>query len=554
MADEPRPGSGRPGDRTEAARHGDRLDALCDQLRLQADRPDGPARLVGWLARQLTADVTLTVRAPGTPVVPTRPAPGTAPPAPEASAPAGAAERLAPAAAAVGRLLNGAPLPPTPATPATPDPTVRLFPIGGRHPDAVLALRRKEPLTALDVRLITHTETVLARLLAARESAAERAVLHQVSASLRVAAFQLLMGGQITLARRAAAPLLPGVLVHERARVYLVDCTTTDRDVTARVLGGSLAGQALLVRCPANDTHLIVLAPLALDASLDEHGWCPTGLTLRGVVEPRPDHHLGGSTTVDIAHTADAYREAFHALTVARNLPHRHALYQAQTQLAQLVGQPATGWAERLLGPVLELPRNQRDEVIETTRLALAFSHAQTGKILDVHRNTVARRIERGVGLLGLDWGSFQDRALLDLALQLLTEATEATEATEVAEATGATGASGATDQRSAGRRVGLPAILSSEAARAWAQAFLAPLAEDRRPLLRTLAGWVAAGANARDTQTALGLHQQTVLDHLRTAERLLQRELTAGRSGAYELAWALWISGAAALPRQPLR
>ncbi|TQF06106.1 hypothetical protein E6W39_32660 [Kitasatospora acidiphila] len=435
----------------------------------------------------------------------------------------------------MGRLLNGAPLPPTPAAPATPDPTVRLFPIGGRHPDAVLALRRKEPLTALDVRLITHTETVLARLLAARESAAERATLHQVSASLRVAAFQLLMGGQITLARRIASPLLPGVLVHERARVYLVDCTTTDRNVTARVLAGSLAGRALLARCPAYDTHLVVLAPLPLDASLDEQGWCPTGLALRGVVEPRPDHHLGGSTTVDLAQTADAYREAFNALTVARNLPHRHALYQAQTQLAQLVGEPAAGWAERLLGPVLELPRNQRDEVIETTRLALAFSHAQTGKILDVHRNTVARRIERGVGLLGLDWGSFQDRALLDLALQLLTEAT---------------GASEATDQRSAGRRVGLPEILSSEAARAWAQAFLAPLAEDRRPLLRTLAGWVAAGANARDTQTALGLHQQTVLDHLRTAERLLQRELTVGRSGAYELAWALWISGAAALPR----
>jgi hypothetical protein len=533
-ADEPLPGSGRHGERTEAARQGVRLDALLDQLRLQTDRPDGPARLVGWLAGQLAADVTLTVRTSGAPGSPATIRP--APPIPEASAPAGAAERLATAAAAVGRLLNGEPLSSataalTPAPPAAP--AVRLFPIGGRHPHAVLALRREEPLTALEVRLITHTETVLARLLAARESAAERAALHQVSASLRVAAFQLLMGGQITLARRTAAPLLPGVLVHDRARVYLVDCTTTDRNVTARVLAGSLAGQALLVRCPAIDTHLIVLAPLPPDAVLDEHGWCPTGLALRGVVEPRPDHHLGGSTTVDLARTADAYREAFNALTVARNLPHRHALYQAQTQLAQLLGEPATDWAERLLGRVLELPGNQRDEVLETTRLALAFSHAQIGKILDVHRNTVARRIDRGAALLGLDWGSFQDRAVLDLALQLLTEAP---------------------DRRSSGPRLGLAAILSSAAARAWAQAFLAPLAEDRRPLLRTLAGWVTAGANARDTQTMLGLHQQTVLDHLRTAERLLQRELTAGRSGAHELAWALWISGAAALPGQSLR
>jgi hypothetical protein len=534
--DEPSPAGDRHGYR-------ERLDDLLDQLRLQADRPEGPARLVGWLARHLAADVTLTVREASAverlcehhlrtereePVA-----------APEAWAPDGADERLAPTGPAVARLLSGRSLLPTadPAAPVgpvpPPDPQVRLFPVGGRRPCAVLALRRVEPLTAGEIRLVTHTETVLARLLAARESVAERATLHEVSASLRVAAFQLLMGGQITLARRTVAPLLPGVLVHERARVYLVDCATEDREQTARVLAGRIGSRALIVRCPANEGHLIVLAPLPVDAVLDRHGWCPIGLVLCAAVERRPDHHLGGSTTVDLAHTADAYREAFNALSVARSLPDRHALYQAQTQLAQLLGDPAGHWAERLLGPVLELDRNQRDEVIETTRLALAFSHAQTGLMLDVHRNTVARRIERGVRLLGLDWGSFHHRAVLDLALQLLSRAPA---------------------PEPAGGRVGLSAVLSCAGAAAWAQAFLVPLAQDRRPLLRTLAGWVTAGANARDTQTALGLHHQTVLDHLRTAERLLQRELTAGRSGAYELAWALWISGAAVLPERPER
>jgi hypothetical protein len=531
---EPLPGTTQGDAHPDVARHtaypdAARLDALLDQLRLQADRPDGPARLVDWLARQLTADVSLTALDPNTaeqccehrpPLAPDAPVP-----APEAWAPADAAERLAPATAAVARVLRGEPLP------AVTDPALRLFPIGARRPRAVLVLRREASLTALEVRLIAHTETVLARLLAARESAVERATLHQVSASLRVAAFQLLMGGQITLARRTAAPLLPGVLVHEQARVYLVDCCSTDRESTARVLAGTIADRALIVRCPAHESQLIVLAPHPSGVPLDEHGWCPTGLALRAVVERLPEHHLGGSTTVDLAQTADAYREAFNALTVARSLPHRYALYQAQTQLAQLLGESAGHWAERLLEPVLELPRSQRDEVIETTRLALTFSHAQTGRMLDVHRNTVARRIERGVRLLGLDWGAFQDRAVLDLALQLLSRATGPGEG--------------------AGR-TGLPAILSSAAAQAWAQAFLAPLAEDRRPLPRTLAGWVAAGANARDTQTALGLHHQTVLDHLRTAERLLQRELTPGRSGAHELAWALWISGAAALPVRP--
>ncbi|MFE9421563.1 helix-turn-helix domain-containing protein [Kitasatospora sp. NPDC006697] len=503
----------------ELARHGRRLDSLLDQLRRQGERADGPARVVSWLAAQLTADLALTVApVPGTRAGGAEPAAG-----PEAWAPAGADQRLAGAAPAVARLLGGDPA-------GAEDAELRLVPLGGRPPRAVLALRRAEPLTALEVRLIEHTGTVLLGLLAARESAADRATLHEVSASLRVAAFQLLMGGQITLARRTAAPLVPGVLVHDTARVFLVDCARTDRDATAALLAEAVPGRALIVRCPANDHHLIVLAPMAPDTALDQQGWCPTGLRLREVVEARPDHRIGGSSTVVLAHTADAYQEAFNALTVARGLPQRHALYQSRTPLAQLLGADGQEWAEQLLRPLLELPRDQRDEVIETTRLALGFSNGQTGRLLGVHRNTVTRRIERVGRLLCLDWGSFADRALLDLALQLLTRDTLG-------------GPPGA---------VRLEAILGSPAARAWARAFLAPLEEDRRRLLGTLAAWVAAGANARDTRVGLGLHHQTVLDHLRTAERLLQRELTAGRTGAYELAWALWISAAVELPPEP--
>ncbi|GAA1945171.1 helix-turn-helix domain-containing protein [Kitasatospora viridis] len=479
-----------------AARYGERLDGLFDQLRLRSDRPDGPARVVGWLAEQLAADVALALP-PHAPQ---------ASHAPEAWAPAGADERLAAARAAA-------------------DPALRTFPIGGRQPDALLALHRRAPLDALEVRLVEHVTTVLARLLADRAAAAERAALHRVSASLRVAAFQLLMGGQTTLARRTAAPLVPGVLVHDSARVYLVDCGATERDAVAELLADAAPGQALIVRCPAHDTHLIVLAPLAPDARLDERGWCATGLLLRAVVARRAELRIGGSSTVPLAHTADAYQEAFNALTVARRLPERHALYQARTELAQLLGGPARAWAEHLLRPLLELPRDQRDEVVETTRLALGFSNGQTGRILGVHRNTVTRRIERAVQLLGLEWSSFADRALLDLGLRLTSRGSPVVPRSELA------------------------GILADPAAGAWARAFLAPLAQDRRPLLRTLAGWVAAGANARDTQAALGLHHQTVLDHLRTAERLLERELTAGRTGAYELAWAVWASGAAGYP-----
>ncbi|MFE0460663.1 helix-turn-helix domain-containing protein [Kitasatospora sp. NPDC058965] len=462
----------------EEPEFGRRLDDLLDQLRLQGDRPDGPDRVVSWLARHLAADLA--------------------------------------------ELLPGAPAPGPGSGPAP-----RLFPIG-RPVRAVLALRRAEPFGAAEMRLIAHAETVLDRLLQARAAAAERVRLREVSASLRVAAFQLLMGGQTTLARRTVAPLAPGVLVHEQARVYLVDCGAAERDRAGEQLGAALAGRALVVRCPANEGHLIVLGPVAPRTVLDTHGWCPTGLALREGLTGIGGHSIGGSTTVELARTADAYREAFNALAVARRLPQRHALYQGQTRLAQLLDARAGSWAEHLLHPVLVLPRGQREEAVETARLALAFSHGQTGLLLDVHRNTVARRIERASGALGLDWGSFRDRAVLDLALQLLVHDRPPVPVPEVP----------------------LAAVLDGEAARAWSRSFLDPLAGDRRPLLRTLAAWVRAGANARDTQAALGLHHQTVLDHLRTAERLLQRELTGGRSGAYELAWALWIDGAVPVPR----
>ncbi|GAA1235838.1 hypothetical protein GCM10009665_27580 [Kitasatospora nipponensis] len=518
--------------RREAERAGHELDELLEQLRRQSGRPEGPARVVAWLARRLGADATLTTGAPSD--RPGGSSPSGSPPGgwpPEAWAPPEAAQRLAPARSRIARLLRGSP-DPTPAPDRAPEGVpegaaesgeLRLLPFGGHPARAVLAVRRAQRFSAADMRLLTHAETVLSQLLDARDAAVERARLLEVSASLRVAAFQLLMGGQTTLARRTAAPLAPGVLTTDTARVYLVDCGSTDRDLTGQACLAATAGQALVIRCPAHDSQLIVLAPLAPEVALDAFGWCPVGRQLSAVVAERLGHALGGSTTVELTRTADAYREAFNALSVARGLPERRALYRAQTQLAQLLGESARIWAAELLQPMLDLPREQREEVVETTRLALAFSHAQTGRMLDVHRNTVARRIERGVKVLGLDWGDLAARAALDLALQVQARPYTALPASPA---------------------LPLAGVLGCPPARAWAASFLAPLAQDRRPLLRTLTAWIRAGANARDAPAALGLHHQTVLDHLRSAERLLQRELTAGRSGAHELAWALWITG----------
>ncbi|MER5640496.1 helix-turn-helix domain-containing protein [Kitasatospora sp. NPDC002227] len=383
---------------------------------------------------------------------------------------------------------------------------------GGAH----LTVGRAEPFDQAAAALVGQTAGVLAALLRLRAAEQRRDRLAEAAAGLRVAVFQLLMGGEVTLAQRTAEGLAPGLLDTERARVYILEGPAEERDELARACGGATAGRAMVVRCPATEQHLIVISPLPARSG-SEPGWDAVGQVLRGFLEHRADRFLGGSGVQPLAEVAGAYGDAVRSLAVARLRPGRAALYAVESRLTEVFDPAVAGaWAAGVLGPLRAVPLGSRDQLLGTLRLGLEFPATSAGKILGVSRNTVRARMDRAAALLGLDLDKVRPRAVLHLALR-------AEESGAAAEAAGVT----------------LAEVLGTPAVRAWATGLLQRLGTDARGLRTTLRTWLAVDTHVERTAQELGLHPQTVREHLRAAEQLLQRQLLSGGSGVYETALA---------------
>ncbi|WP_156178953.1 PucR family transcriptional regulator [Saccharothrix sp. ST-888] len=516
------------------------LEQLLTLVREQGPPDSRAERLVGWLARTVGGAVTLTgTRSNPEPV----------------AAPAGAPQLLAGARRTAEEVAQG-----RLASASIDDGglRIRLTAIGRQRPFPVLAVGRTAPFDARSRALIAHTAELLAPILRLREAGADRDRLDEVAAALRVAVFQLLMGGEVTLAQRTAEGLSRGLLDAETARVYVLEGPAAERDRLAQECAAATEGQALVVRCPAYDQHLIIVAPLK-DAgpavprrataaagpapgpetgapnrhgNRHENGWDAVGTTLRGFVARHPERCLGGSAALPLAQTAGSYGDAARALAVARLQPDRSALYAAESRLVQaLAPDTAAVWAGGLLRPLHALSYASLDQMLGTLHLGLEFPATSAAKILGVSRNTVRARLDRAAGLLGLDLGGLRGRAVLHLALQ----------ACSVAGPDGLCRTSPSPDPQ---RPVRLVDVLSGAGARTWSEALLRRLAEDGRDLRGTLLTWLAADASVERTARQLDLHPQTVREHLRSAERLLQRQLLSGGGGVYETALAFAVLG----------
>ncbi|MGW1496156.1 helix-turn-helix domain-containing protein [Streptomyces sp. NPDC002402] len=79
----------------------------------------------------------------------------------------------------------------------------------------------------------------------------------------------------------------------------------------------------------------------------------------------------------------------------------------------------AQRWARRRLRPVMQSP-DQWDQIRETLSIALAYPYTVAGRRLNLHRNTVTRRMNRAAGLLKVDFGTVSDAAV-SLALELVS-------------------------------------------------------------------------------------------------------------------------------------
>ncbi|MDQ0913248.1 hypothetical protein QFZ22_009233 [Streptomyces canus] len=88
------------------------------------------------------------------------------------------------------------------------------------------------------------------------------------------------------------------------------------------------------------------------------------------------------------------------------------------------------------------------------------------------------------------------------------------------------------------------PFTRSGPALGTWARELLGRLDGDARDLRRTLRSWIAAGGNAERAAQTLAVHAQTVREHVRSAEPVLERRLIASGSDLYEVVLAHLATG----------
>ncbi|MFI1510803.1 helix-turn-helix domain-containing protein [Streptomyces sp. NPDC020597] len=341
--------------------------------------------------------------------------------------------------------------------------------------------------------------------------------------ALRFAVLTALMTGDVTLARRMTHRDVPPLLDAPRVRVHLLHCPPADRDRLASAFqdASGYHGAGLMVHCPAFLDHLI--CPIAEREGDGEGSGGPddrlAGVLRRLVCENR-GYALGVSRPHPIAATAAAYGEAVNALAVARNSPERLAVYHGSPSLLPLLPRPAAlSWARAHVEPLLGEAKITQD----VTRLAVTFPRSAVARLLGISRTTVTAHCGRAERALRADLGDVRVRAALDLALAL-----DALPPEPGAEAA----APGAPS---------LAHLLSSEPAVDWATGFLEPLDEAaHRDLHTTLRTWVCHNTDAQRAAEALSVSRNTVRARLRTAERLLNRDLLTTGSGLHDIVHAL--------------
>ncbi|WP_367133353.1 MULTISPECIES: helix-turn-helix domain-containing protein [Streptomyces] len=486
----------------QAQEHAARLTRLLDFARAGENGDDTALRrLVTWLAGALGGTVTLTGRNG-------RPLAGTAA---HAAVEERAGELLEHVA---GGRLHAA---------AADDRhgQLRLVAVGRSAPHPVLAAALPGPFDERAAALLTRAAGILALMLRAREAEDHRCGAEHAMACLRLAVFQLLMGGEVALAQRTAAGLAPGLLDADTVRVFVLEQPEHRGDALLRACEAATGGRALAVRCAAYDSQVIVVVPMTgRDAPQDGDGLAPA-TALRRVVAGRPDVFLGAGGLHPLSRTGEAYGEAARALAVARFRPGRTAEHSAQTGLAELLDPAASGaWAARVLRPFDALPYHARGPLLATVGLGLEFTAVNAAKVLGVSRNTVRARMDKAAALLGADLADVRARAVLHLALHLHSTAP-------------------GTAPGDAPPPAGLERLLASDGLRAWAGELLGRLAAGERDLRRTLCVWIAENTSVEGTAARLGVHPRTVRDRLRSAEHLLGRRLVPGGGDLYEVVLA---------------
>ncbi|MFD7616909.1 helix-turn-helix domain-containing protein [Streptomyces sp. NPDC059802] len=401
--------------------------------------------------------------------------------------------------------------------------TALLFPLDG-PPDAaapILAVVAPRPLPDGLAILLSDVAMPLAMCWAAEAVERKRRRVDLAESRSREAVLHLLMTGQLSIAHQVAGALKP--TLPDPVRLYVVECPSGRRDEVARICAELSGGRSWIVRCPVYARHLILVVPADADAAEQRLG-------LR-VAEVVTECVVGVSEDVPLPDTATGYRQAFHALAVARGLPDRHARFGSAPDPAVAAGADGARWADELLHPLLTyLPRRGQDpgsqELAATLASWLAFSSHATLH-LKIHRNTLAARLRLIGELLGLDLNRVGDQAALDLALRIRATPTGTARARR--------------DEKMARPPLGLDDILRTPAVREWAAQQLRPLTEPGTPRSATdprdtLRAWLHCEAQLTPTAEVLGISVPGVRKRLTRLESVLGRSLLQAPSARYDL------------------
>ncbi|MFE0138050.1 helix-turn-helix domain-containing protein [Streptomyces sp. NPDC059037] len=469
------------------------LTSLVEQLPAQLADPRAMQRVADWLACALDAQVLVSE-----------------PDHVLAASPSTAAEHLA--QAVIRQSVEG----------STPDgscgPHTQLISLASScGAQTVLAVARRVRFDEPDLRLLQHAAKLLGLV---DQACREYRVAADASQAARVAAVELLLAGEPGKARRVMASLTPGLLDADCGRVFVVQTDSVGRSGAVRRCETVTAGRALVVADPRDTGRILVIQPLRSGHS-DE----TVAQDLAHLVGAQgPVTSLGGSGVYSLSLLGEALHEAVSAARFALHQPDSVALSAQHTDLVSLLPpQAAQHWARHLLRP-LEADHSWplfRD----TLPAALAYPNTVAARRLDLHRNTVTRRVARAGGLLGLDLTQVHNRIIVGLALELVTHRalTESSAASH------------------AGEPPALRDLLAKPHLHAWAEQLLCYAGADRRELLATAQAWLACAAHLEPTARMLGLSEGTVRSHLRALEGHMSRDLSS-LAGMRDLMAALYL------------
>jgi hypothetical protein len=139
---------------------------------------------------------------------------------------------------------------------------IRLHALGARAPRQVLAAIRDAPWPRHLTELISQAAGQVTLLQQPWALRTQERRLQASAMALKVGILQHLMAGDTVQATRLAAPLLPDLLASEAAEVCVVGCAEDEeRTAVAEACDEALDRRALVVMCPAEHTHVIIIHP-----------------------------------------------------------------------------------------------------------------------------------------------------------------------------------------------------------------------------------------------------------------------------------------------------